>query len=1017
MKSFFYILACLTLSVGIVKAAEEPILVLETGGNTSACRWIQWTPDGMTLLSGGDDKVIRVWDMKDPSQPTLSRTIRGEIGQGNEGKLATGSLSPDGRWLATGGFSFKLGIRIIDLQSGEVHAILKGFEASINELSWSADGSLLAAACGDGNVLGWDMSALSNLNQRQEFPGASFAGHSNVVIAVAFLPDVHRRRRVVSGSWDQTARLWEEQRDGSWRTIALLQGHNAPISKVACSNDGRWLATSSTDSVVRLWNQDGEYLKTIERNTGPLPTTATLDFSDDSRQLIIGNRPHDGNMHIVDLPSGRTQTVFKGHTNTQYAGQFRPDIDEHQQLVASTGGNAEDIWIWDAESGESVGHIVGTGNSVYAIAYSPDGSQFAFGQINEGFSINADGPLVHAFDLFNFSTTTLDQPVQESDWERGKLSSGAYSAELSAQNFCVLNVYKNGRRTCQISRSDAFDRIDCFAFIPGRSLIVVGSEYQLTLHNAETGKRLRTFEGHTGIHWSVAISPDGQTLASGASDQTIRFWELGDVDRNQRTDNVNPLLNFFITTDAQEWIAWTEEGYYAASPNGDEMIGWHTNRGIDQSASFVSAWQYSKVFQRPEIVELVLTARSTERAIELAAQSTRTRPTDLVDVRKDVDELAVPEIQVETPQQYARIQGDMVRLKGTVTPKGSLPVKDFRVMVNKRPVNTGAKAIGVRPVENSGSNQRAASIPIDVEVPLLPGLNLVEIVASTSSATSQPYSIEVTSETPKLLKPTLYVVGLGVADYEDESLTLKYPDDDVNGVIDALTLQKGKFYQDVQVEKLINDDVTERNVRRAMKNLQQNVTQHDVAILIVSGHGYVDYDGSYFFCPYDFEQDEPSITGIRWTDFTEPLKSLPCKVVLCMDTCHAAGVLGPAGGEQRRNKSTQDAINRAVNDLTSIDSGVVVLTSSTGKESSFEDDRWGHGAFALAIIEALTGKKKVNMGTTRLPADLNDDHVLELIEIDAYLTNRVKELTDGRQHPITERGRLPSFPLAISVSE
>jgi uncharacterized caspase-like protein len=90
------------------------------------------------------------------------------------------------------------------------------------------------------------------------------------------------------------------------------------------------------------------------------------------------------------------------------------------------------------------------------------------------------------------------------------------------------------------------------------------------------------------------------------------------------------------------------------------------------------------------------------------------------------------------------------------------------------------------------------------------------------------------------------------------------------------------------------------------------------------------------------------------------------------------------------------------------------MASSTGQQSSIEDDAWGHGAFALALIEALSSEHRDGVPSRlELPCDLNGDDVLELVEIDAYVTARVRELTGGRQQPITERGRIPSFPISV----
>jgi uncharacterized caspase-like protein len=308
---------------------------------------------------------------------------------------------------------------------------------------------------------------------------------------------------------------------------------------------------------------------------------------------------------------------------------------------------------------------------------------------------------------------------------------------------------------------------------------------------------------------------------------------------------------------------------------------------------------------------------------------------------------------------------------------------------------------------------------IDQTIPLVRGRNLIEVVASTEFVTSQPLQVEVFSEpagaSATAIRPSLYLLTIGVSDYADDSLSLSFADKDAHGLAEAFKLQEGRFFQKVVSRTLVNADVTEREVRRGLKWLRESATQHDLAVVLVSGHGWCDAQGSYFFVPHDFDVKEPQITGIRWTEIMEPLKDLPAKVLLLMDTCHSAGVLGAAGGQ---TKSLNNSLEAALREMTSIEAGLVVMTSSTGKEASLEHADWGHGAFTLSVIEALTSQRKVPASQTPLPADTNNDGIVEVVELDTYVTQRVKELTGGAQHPVTRRGDIPSFPLgAITVRQ
>ena len=69
---------------------------------------------------------------------------------------------------------------------------------------------------------------------------------------------------------------------------------------------------------------------------------------------------------------------------------------------------------------------------------------------------------------------------------------------------------------------------------------------------------------------------------------TLRIW---DPNRDQ------PLLNLFFA--GSEWIAWTPEGYYACSPGGEGLMGWHLDNGPDKLGTFAPAAQFREKFYRP----------------------------------------------------------------------------------------------------------------------------------------------------------------------------------------------------------------------------------------------------------------------------------------------------------------------------------------------------------------------------------------------------------------------------------
>jgi WD40 repeat protein len=118
-------------------------------------------------------------------------------------------------------------------------------------------------------------------------------GHSGWIISVAFSPD---GKQVVSGSSDETVRLWDVVTGAALQT---LEGHSGQVTSVAFSPDGKQVASGSYDETVRLWDAvTGAALQTLEGHSGSVTSVA---FSSDGKQM--------------DTLCLSNQWVTKGETN------------------------------------------------------------------------------------------------------------------------------------------------------------------------------------------------------------------------------------------------------------------------------------------------------------------------------------------------------------------------------------------------------------------------------------------------------------------------------------------------------------------------------------------------------------------------------------------------------------------------------------------------------------------------------------------------------------------------------
>ena len=112
-----------------------------------------------------------------------------------------------------------------------------------------------------------------------------------------------------------------------------------------------------------------------------------------------------------------------------------------------------------------------------------------------------------------------------------------------------------------------------------------------------------------GVAWAVNLTGDGRLAVAAFGDGTIRWY---------RADNGQELLAFFPHADGKRWVLWTPSGYYDASVDGEDLIGWHVNNGPDRAADFFAAWQFRDRFRKPEVIDLILQTLDEAEALRRA---------------------------------------------------------------------------------------------------------------------------------------------------------------------------------------------------------------------------------------------------------------------------------------------------------------------------------------------------------------------------------------------------------------
>ena len=301
------LLAILLLSVFIVIISEagepprEPILRIETGMHTATIWRIGIDAANKYLVTASDDKTVRLWEL---ATGRLLKIYRPPIGGGNEGRIYSVAISPDGKTVACGGWigyewEKSYSIYLFDRESGRVFKRIRELPNRIVHLAYSKDGRFLAATLRGSNGLTVYRTtdyalAAEDRDYSDGSSGADFAADG----------------RLVTASSDGFLRLY----DAAFKLIAKKKapGGNRPFS-VSFSPDGVRIGVGFSDStkVDILSGRDLSYLYSPDAGEIDNGNLMSVTWSSDGRFLYAGGRYGARGLHPILRWSDAGQGEFR----------------------------------------------------------------------------------------------------------------------------------------------------------------------------------------------------------------------------------------------------------------------------------------------------------------------------------------------------------------------------------------------------------------------------------------------------------------------------------------------------------------------------------------------------------------------------------------------------------------------------------------------------------------------------------------------------------------------------------
>jgi WD40 repeat protein len=933
---------------------------------------VAYSPDGKYVLSAGKNCMII---LREAATGKEVRTFAGHTR-----RIDSMAVSPDGRHLVSSSTDNTL--RFWDVATGSEirrHTFDERTIGSAYSLAFSPDSRYAAATLGY-HISLWDVSTATIVR--------TFTGHSDNVRSVSFSSD---GKYLLSSSADKTVKLWDVSTGMEIRTFI---GHTDRVNSAGFSPDARVIISGSNDDTIKLWETStGKEIKTFK---GDLHYVFSVAFSPDGKYALSGNSDHI--LELWDITAGKLIRTFKGHTDTVTSVAYSPD-----SRYALSGSKDNTVMVWDVNTGREVYTFTGHTNSVTSVAFSPDGRYALSGSLDTSVKVwdvitgRAVGTLerppvfVSEINAVAFTPDSRYAVAGGKDemirlWE---VSTGRGIGERyfkGSQRITSITISPDGRyillgswdktlklmdrgtgRTIRTFAGHA-DWVNSVAFSPdGRFALSGGRDNAIKLWDVNTGSEVRTYKGHSYSTESVSFSPDGRYILSGSRDGTIIFWDMA------TGREVATLVSF---SDG-EWVIITPEGYFNASSNGAK----HLNARVGSSVYSVD--QFYNTFYRPEIVQLALTGKELPK-IESLGNIASKKPAPTVEILSPRSDIAVPD--------------DTVKITLNVKDNGG-GIGNINIYLNGVQVANDTRGVSVK--GKVSANEKL----LDFNIPLGEGSNEIKVTAlnANGSMESIPATINVISKA-KPRKPSLYAIVVGINEYKNKSISLKYAVSDAKAFAETLKTAAKPLFENVQIKLLTTlNETTKESIRNAFDAMWAKVRPNDLFVFYNASHGVIDVVDEaeqYYLLTSNvllLSSRHIGKDALSQKELIQLIGIMPAqKKLIILDTCHA----GKAGKEitiallqQTRGLTESTAVKilqRAI--------GSAVFSASSETQQALEGYR-GHWLFTYVLLEGLKGG-----------ADMDKDGYIKIGELQDYVEERVVNLSEQ----VFKRQQLPNIQTGVN---
>jgi WD40 repeat protein len=525
---------------GCLKIWKLPLLPAKSlAGHAEAVTAVALTSDSKTVIAAGIDKTIRVYDPATGQQTRVFADVPDAIASlaisSNDALTVAGANNGVVKlWNTADGTPWKgvpleaADAKATDPKAPVAASELLGHDGAVVDVVFDRASKQIASAGADGTVRVWrlptaakeirdaagpstlfvvspdgKMSAASGVLQlrpaifiRDLASGKilrTLLGHEAAITSIAFSPD---GKRLASSSADKTARVWDLS-DSKFPELQKIVQPTA-ISAVALSADATQLFCAAGDNVIRCWAvADGTEVRTF---TGHSASVSSLSVS--GQTLVSGAA--DSTVRVWNLQTG---AIIR---SINHAAAVSSIAVSPKGLIIASGGADKLVKLWTASTGAPIVSLTGHAAAIVGLRFNADGSKLVSGS-NDGVWV-WDVIGKRRLETFALTQVELRGVGFSGDLIPTGIADGSVRL-LSPHLVRLIDAHVGGSNSVAFS-ADA------------KRLVTSGADKTVKFWSVADGKQLGTFAGPTDVVTKVVVTPDGKRVVAGGLDKTVRVWPL-----------------------------------------------------------------------------------------------------------------------------------------------------------------------------------------------------------------------------------------------------------------------------------------------------------------------------------------------------------------------------------------------------------------------------------------------------------------------------------------------------------